>query len=168
MPHLLPEVGYQRRWRVFWSGHVVTLAGNVVIVVLAVALIAYAIRSNRYRLRWEKPLREEIRDRPATSRWRVELQEPRGAVFLSVHGDVFEVAQKIPVLDFVNGTDYSYWAPDTTVEMVHGFLHDWIEIRGLPGTGAVPIRIGRRKTNPHLWDVLLSAGAHPIGPPPER
>jgi hypothetical protein len=147
---------------------VVTLAGNVVIVVLALALLAYAMRSNLYRLRWEKPLREEIRARPATSRWKVEMQELRGPVFLSVHGDVFEVSQKIPVLDFVNGTDYCYWAPDTTVETVHGFLHDWIEIRGLPGTGAVPIRIGQRKTNPQLWDVLVSAGAHPIGPPPER
>jgi hypothetical protein len=45
-------------------------------------------------------------------------------------------------------------------------LHAWIEICGQPGSGAVRIRIRRRQMNRQLWDVLVSSGAHPIGPPP--
>jgi len=146
----------------------VTLVGNALIVLVFVAVMGYAVRSNWHRLRWERPLREGMRARPATFRAQVELQDVSGLVSLSVHGDAFEVAQRFPVIGFLNGTDYCYQAPDTTLETVHGWLHDWIEIRGLPGTGAEPIRIGRRKMNRLLWDVLVNAGAHPIGPPPER
>jgi hypothetical protein len=121
-----------------------------------------------HRVRWERPLRQAIRGRPVTFRAQVELQDERGAVSLSVHGDAFEVVQGFPVIGFLNGTDYCYRGPDTTLEATHGWRHDWIEIRGLPGTGAAPIRIGRRKMNRQLWDVLVGAGAHPIGPPPER
>ena len=85
-------------------------------------------------------LREGMRARPATFRAEVELQDVRGPVSLSVHGDAFEVAQGLPVIGFLNGTDYCYRAPDTTLETAHGRLHDWIEIRGLPGTG--PSRYG--------------------------
>jgi hypothetical protein len=146
----------------------VTLAGNIVIVLVAIASIGYAVRGNLHRLRWEKPLREEMQARPATFRWKVEMPGYRGLVSLSVHGDAFEIVDKTPVIGFFNGIDYCYRARDTTVETVHGFLHDWIEIRGVPGTGAAPIRIGRRKINRQLWDVLVGAGAQPIGPPPQR
>ena len=105
---------------------------------------------------------------PATFQAYVEMPLLRGPVHLSVHGDAFEVAQRFPVIGFVNGSDYCYRAQDTTVETAHGRLRDWIEICGLPGTGAEPIRIGRRNMNRQLWDVLVSAGAHPIGPPPAR
>jgi hypothetical protein len=146
----------------------VTLVGNVLLGLVVVAAVGYGIRSNLYRLRWEKPLREAMRARPVTFQAQVELQDERGLFSLTVHGDAFEVVQGFPVIGFLNGTDYCYRAPDTTLEITHGWLHDWIAIRGLPGTGAEPVRIGKRKMNRQIWDVLVSAGAHPIGPPPAR
>lgn len=146
----------------------VTLVGNVVIVIVAIAIVGYTVRSNLHRLRWEKPLRDEMLASPATFRTEVEVQDLRGPISLSVHGDAFQVTQRVPLIRFVNGTDYCYRARDTTLETAHGRLHDWIEIRGLPGTGAEPIRIGRRKNNRLIWDALVRAGADPIGPPPER
>jgi hypothetical protein len=124
----------------------VTLAGNVVIVLLAIALIGYGIRSNLHRLRREKPLREEMRTRPATFQAQIGMRSLRGPVSLSVHGDILKIAQQIPVIGFVNGSDYSYRAQDTTLETVHGRLHDWIEICVLPGTGAEPVQIGRARS----------------------
>jgi hypothetical protein len=117
---------------------------------------------------WEEPLRREMRTRPVTFQAVVALQTVRGPVHLSVHGDAFEVVQRVPVIGFLNGTDYCYRAPDTLIETARGWPHDWITIRGQPGTGAAPIRIGQRKMNRQIWDVLVSAGAHPVGPPPAR
>jgi hypothetical protein len=132
-----------------------------------VALAAgYMVLSERSRRHWENPLRNEMRARPATFRAWTPMQAYRGPVRLSVHGDMFEVADKFPVIGYLNGKDYCYRAPDTTVEMAYEGRRDWIEIHGLPGTGAEPIRIGSRNVNRQLWDVLVSAGAHPIGPPP--
>ncbi len=145
-----------------------TLVGIVVIVLLSVTWTGYVTLGNARSLRGEKPLREEIRARPATFRGRVEMRNLRGPVSLSVHGDAFEVAQKVPVIGFLNGSYYCYRAQDVTIETAHGFRYDWIKIRGLPGTGSRPVQIGHSKMNRVLWDVLASAGAHPIGPPPER
>lgn len=145
----------------------VTLAFTVVFVLLVVTGVGHAIHWDIRSLRAPNPLREEIREkiraRPETFRAEVERRDWRGPVSLSVHGDVFEVAQKLPVIGFLN----CYRAQDSTVETVSGWLHDWIEICGRPGTGAEPIQIGHRRTNRLLWDVLVSAGAHPIGPPPQ-
>jgi hypothetical protein len=141
---------------------------NVAVALVVVALIAgYVVFSELPRRRWERPLREEMRARPVTFQASVAVDSSRGPFYLSVHGDAFEVATVFPPFRLLNGEDYCYRAQDTTVEMVHGVLHDWIEICGQPGSGAVPIRIGRRKMNRQLWGVLVSAGAHPIGPPPE-
>ena len=123
---------------------------------------------------WEEPLRKELQARPLTFRARVDVKvgavDPMGSksglFSLSMHGDAFRVADEVPLLRFLNGQDYCYRAQDTTVQMVRGVLHDWIEICALPGTGAMRIRIGRRKMNRQLWDVLVSAGAEPIGSPP--
>jgi hypothetical protein len=123
---------------------------------------------------WEEALRKELRARPLTFRARVDVKagavdpmESKSGLFsLSVHGDAFEVSDAFPLFRFLNGQDYCYRAKDTTVEMVRGALHDWIEICPLPGTGAIRIRIGRRTMNRPLWDVLVSAGAQPIGSPP--
>jgi|HubBroStandDraft_4_1064222.scaffolds.fasta_scaffold1393812_1 hypothetical protein len=146
-----------------------TLVGNVVVVLVALVFVAYAVRGNWYRMRWEKPLRQEMRARSATFRAQVELRDLHGPVSFSLHGDAFEVAQRFPpVIGFINGIDYCYRAPETTLEASHGFLHDWIMIQGMPGTGAEPIAIGHRKINRLIWDALVDAGAHPIGPPPER
>jgi hypothetical protein len=152
-----------------------TVAVTVVIVLLAIGVIGYGIRGNVIRQHWEKPLRDEMRARPATFRAQVAMRfldgppPVRGPFSLSVHGDAFEVAQRVPVIGFLNGSDYCYRAQDSTVETVHGVLHDWIEICGLPGTGAEPIQIsGGGQKSRLLWDVLVSAGAHPIGPPPTR
>jgi hypothetical protein len=146
----------------------VTLVGTAVVVLVVAGWVGYEVRWNVRSLRLEKPLREEIRARPATFRLQVEVKDLRGGACLSVHGDAFEVAQKFPVIGFLNGTDYCYRARDTTVEAAHGLLHDWIMLRGMPGTGARALEIGHRKVNSLLWDALVSAGAHPLGPPPQR
>jgi hypothetical protein len=123
---------------------------------------------------WEEPLRKELQARPLTFRASVDVKvgavdpmESKSGLFsLSVHGDAFEVSDAVPLFRFLNGDGYCYRAEDTTVEMVGGVLHDWIEVCALPGTGAIRIRIGRRKMNRQLWDALVTAGAQPIGLPP--
>jgi hypothetical protein len=123
---------------------------------------------------WEARLRKEMRALPLTFRAGVvvkagavdPMQSIGGQLNLSVYGDAFEVSHPLPLLGFLNGVYYCYRAQNTTVEMVHGVRHDWIEICGLPGSGAVRIRIRRKNMNGQLWDVLVSAGAHPIGSPP--
>jgi hypothetical protein len=152
-----------------------TVAASFAVAIVVIALVAgYAMLSQLPRWRWEEPLRKEMRARPVTFQASVAvkvgavdpMESQRGPFYVSVHGDAFEVATLFPPFRFLDGQDYCYRAQETTVEMVHGVLHDWIEIRGQPGSGAVPIRIGRRMMNRQLWDVLVSAGAHPIGPPP--
>jgi hypothetical protein len=152
-----------------------TAALNVAVIIAVITLVVgYAVLKELPRRRWEDPLRKEMRAQPLTFQAAVDLkigavdpmQSERGPVNLRVHVDTFEVASAIPIYRFVNGADFCYRAQDTTVEMVHAVLHDWIEICGQPGTGAVRIRIGRRKMTRRLWDALVSAGAHPTGPPP--
>jgi len=151
-----------------------TAAVNVAVILAVIAVVlGYAVLQQWPRRRWEEPLRNEMREQPVTFQSGVDFKEDsmsaeRGPVNLIVHGDTFEVTSQVPAFRFLNGTDYCYHAPDTTVEMVRGVLRDWIEICGQPGTGAVPVKIGRRKDNRQLWDVLVRAGAHPIGPPPAR
>jgi hypothetical protein len=152
-----------------------TAAVNFAVILAVIALVVgYAVLRELPRRRWEEPLRKEMRARPVTFQAGVDvkvgavdpMESQRGPLYLSVHGDAFEVSHALPIFGFLNGQNYCYRAQDTTVEMVPGVLHDWIEICGLPGSGAVRIRIGRRKMNRQLWDVLVNAGAHPIGPPP--
>jgi hypothetical protein len=69
-----------------------TLVGNVVVVLVALVFVAYAVCGNWYRMRWEKPLRQEMRARSATFRAQVEQQDLHGPVSFSVHGGAFEVA----------------------------------------------------------------------------
>jgi hypothetical protein len=60
----------------------VTLAGNVVIVIVAIACVGYAVRGNWHRLRWEKPLRDEMQASPgrAGQRGRAADRSASGAV----------------------------------------------------------------------------------------
>ena len=146
---------------------------GVVVLALVFGSFAFVAWSRR---RGEKPLRKEIRARPVTLRVRVEvLAAPfgktmlaqGGPLFLDMHGDAFQVSHPFPLAWFPFGQDYCYRAQDTTVEMVRDRYHsDWIEINGQPAGSAARIQIRRRKMNRQLWDVLVSAGAHPIGSPP--
>jgi hypothetical protein len=139
----------------------------LVLVFGASALIA------RTRLRREEPLRTEMQARPVTFRSAIDVKvnllglkaHAHGPLYLNVHGDAFQVLHLFWLARFVFGQDYCYRSQDTTIETVPGVLHDWIEISG---QSAARIWIGRRKMNRQLWDVLVSAGAHPIGPPPRQ
>jgi hypothetical protein len=146
-------------------------AGRVIVARTAGwASVLLALTRRRPR---EVPLRKELRARPLTFQASVDvkvgavdpMESKSGLFYLSVHGDAFEVSDAVPLFRFLNGQDYCYRARDTTVEMIGGVLHDWIEICALPGTGAIR-RIGRRKMNRQLWDALISAGSQPIGSPP--
>ena len=163
----------------------VWLAGNpgpppspaaVAFVLVAIAVVfggsAFIAWSRRRR---EEPLREEMQARPVTFRARVDVKaanfgttmlSQRGPLYLDMHGDAFEVSHPFVLARLVFGQDYCYRAQDATVEIVRGALHDWIEICPQPVSSGARIQIGRRKMNRQLWDVLVSAGAHPIGPPP--
>jgi hypothetical protein len=146
----------------------------IVVFAVIVLSVVHSVRSASPRLHQEEPLRTEMQARPLTFRSWVNVKEgavdpmisQRGPLYLEVRGDAFEVSHSLPAFRSLNGQDYCYLAQDTTVEMVRGVLHDWIEICGLPGSGAARIRIGRRKMNRQLWDALVSAGAQPIGSPP--
>jgi hypothetical protein len=128
------------------------------------------MRSLWSRRRREEPLRKEMQARAVmmvmTFQARV-VTEDRGGLRLTVRGDLFEVSYPFPLARFLFGQDYCYRAEDTTVELVPGLWHDWIEIGGQPGTGLSPMRIGRRKMTRQIWDALVRAGAQPIGPPPQ-
>lgn len=142
---------------------------------LALIFAASAVASGPRRRR-EEPLRKEIQARPVvTFRARVDVRaknflgtmlSQRGPLYLIVCGDAFEVSHPFPLARFVFGQDYCYRAEDTTIKVVPGPRgHDWIEIRG-PIRSAAQIEIGRKDTNRQIWDVLVRAGANPIGPSP--
>jgi hypothetical protein len=133
----------------------------------ALAAVAWARRHH------EAPLRTEIQARPvvtfsASVRAQADtfgmMLAAKGWLNLTVRGDVFEVSHPLPLARFLFGQDYCYRAEDTTVEVSPGLSHDWIEINGQPGSAR--ILIGRRTMNSQIWDALVRAGAHPIGPPP--
>ena len=52
------------------------------------------------------------------------------------------------------------------MKVVAGFRHRWIELDGRPPGTAALIWIRHRDLNRQLWNVLTTAGAHPIGAPP--
>jgi hypothetical protein len=112
-------------------------------------------------------LRKEMRARTVmTFEASVDVKDQRGPLYLTVRGDLFEVSHPFPLARSLFGQDYCYRAKDTTVELLPGLWRDWIEIGGQPGTGLSPILIGRRKMTRQIWDALVRAGAHPIGPSP--
>ena len=127
------------------------------------------MRSLWSRRRREEPLREEMQARAvmAVTTFQARVDTDRGGLRLTVRGDLFEVSHPFPLARFLNGLDYCYRAEETTVELVPGSWHDWVEVGGQPGTGLSPMRIGRRKMTRQIWDALVRAGAQPIGPPPQ-
>jgi hypothetical protein len=147
----------------------------LLLTVLALALAASVLVawSRRHR---EGPLLKEIQAWPVTFRARVDVNanvlgtmtSQHGPLYLTVRGDAFEVSHPLPLARLLFGQDYCYRADDTTIEVIPGLLHDWIEISGQPDSSAARIRIGRRNMNRQIWDALVRAGAHPIGssPPP--
>ena len=124
----------------------------------------------------EGPLHNEIQARPVvTFQARVDVRakgilgamlSQRGPLYLIVCGDAFEVSHPFPLARFVFGQDYCYRAEDTTIEVVPGPRHGWMEISGQPIGSAARIWIGRRSMNRQIWDALVRIGAHPIGSSP--
>jgi hypothetical protein len=55
MPYFITCADWSAGMRVVRSGCMVTLVGNVLLGLVVVAAVGYGIRSNLYRLRWEKP-----------------------------------------------------------------------------------------------------------------
>ena len=126
------------------------------------------------RLRVETPLRKEIRARPVDFRASVTgkasilgvMLTARGWLDLTVRGDAFEVSHPFVLARLLFAQDYCFRADDTTVEVIPGLLHDWIEVWGQQAGPTARIRIGRRNVNRAVWEALVRAGAHPIGSPP--
>ena len=90
----------------------------------------------------------------------------RGPLCLVVCGDAFEVSHPFPLARFLFGQEYAYRAGDTTIEVIRGPWHDWIEVQGRSGAPAARIWIRRRNLNGQIWDALVDAGAHPVGSSP--
>jgi hypothetical protein len=139
------------------------------VLVLAVVVIVAQPRRRR-----EEPLRQELGPWPAvTFKAPVSVMDgshglptrQQGSFYLVVRGDVFEVANSFRPGRLL-GQQYCYRAPDTTVRVVAGFRHRWIEIDGRPPRTAALIWIRQPGRNRQLWYALTSAGAHPIGPAP--
>jgi hypothetical protein len=127
------------------------------------------------RQRGEASLRKEMRARPVVDfRARVDVKADmlgimltaRGPLDIVVRGDAFEVSHPFPPARFLFAQEYAYRAGDTTIEVVPGLWHDWIEVQGQPGEPAAWIWIGRRNLNRQIWDALVDAGAHPLGSSP--
>lgn len=155
------------------AGHAGWLAGNpgppsspasvvFTLIFLAVGFATLAVVARRRRHR-EAPLRQQMRARPVTFRASVQVKGESNPLDLIVRGDAFEVSHPFPFARFLFGSEYCYRAEDTTVRVVPGLRHDWIEIDGQPpGTGAW-IQIWQRNMNHEIWDALVRAGAHPLG-----
>ncbi len=144
------------------------------LTILALALAAFAAGA-RPRQHHEAPLRKQMRARPAvTFRAGVDVRASfldmmlpvKGPLYLVVRGDHFEVSHFFPPARFVFGQRYCYRAGDTTIKVVPGLRHDWTEIDGQPAGTATRIWIWRPGMNRQIWNVLIHAGAHPIGPAP--
>jgi hypothetical protein len=144
---------------------------SVAIPVLALAVLAVGARPRQHR---EAPLRKQMRAWPQTFQAGVDVRASflgmmlpaQGRLRLVVRGDAFEVAHYFPLSRFVFGQRYCYRAEDTTIKVVAGLRHDWIEVDGQPSGTAVRIWIRRRDMNRPIWDALTGAGAQPIGPAP--
>ncbi len=145
------------------------------LAILAVAFAAVAV------VAWprqhdEAPLRKQMRVRPVTFRAGVDVRASfldmmlpvTGPLYLVVRGDVFRVSHLLPPARFLFGQQYCYRAEDTTIKVVPGLRHEWIEIDGQPAGTAARIWIWRPSMNRQIWNMLIRAGAHPIGsaPPP--
>ena len=89
----------------------------------------------------------------------------RGWLRLTVRGDLFEVSHPFPLARFLNGLDYCYRAEDTTVELVPGSWHDWIEIGAAAGNRVVPHADRAQEDDPPDLGRASRAGAQPIEPP---
>jgi len=147
----------------------------LLLIFLALTFTARAVASWPRRQR-EGPLRKEIQARPVVTfqaRGDVRAKDflgtvlsQRGPLYLIVCGDAFEVSHPLPLARFMFGQDYCYRGEDTTVQVVPGPRHDWIEVSGQPIGSAAQIWIGRRNMNRQIWDTLVRAGAHPIGSSP--
>jgi hypothetical protein len=59
------------------------------------------------------------------------LMPPKGSFYLVVRGDLFEVSNPFQPARLL-GQQYCYRAQDTTVKVVAGLRHHWIEIDGQP------------------------------------
>lgn len=150
----------------------VLLVPGVAFLALLFAAFAVAASSRRRR---NGPLRQEMRARPTLMfRARVDVKAnilgimvpARGRLDLIVREGAFEVSHPSPLARFLFGQDYCYRAGDTTVQAIPGLLRDWIEIGGQAVDPADRIQVRRRNANRQIWDALISAGAHPIGPSP--
>lgn len=166
------------------GGHVGWFAGNpgpppspasvmFILAILALALAVFVVGA-RPRQHHEAPLRKQMRVRPVTFRARVDVRASfldmmvavRGPLHLVVLGDVFAVSHFFPPSRFLFGQRYCYLAEATTIKVVTGLRHDWIEIDGQQARTAVRTWIWRPGMNRHIWNVLVDAGAHPIGSAP--
>jgi hypothetical protein len=151
------------------SASVVLILAILALTFAAVAVIAWP------RQHHEAPLRRQMRAQPQTFRAGVDVRASylgtmlpvTGPLYLVVRGDLVKVSHFFPPARFLFGQRYTFRAEDTTVKVVTGLRHDWIEIDGQGGTGA-RIWIWRPGMNRRIWNVLIDAGAHPIGlaPPP--
>jgi hypothetical protein len=125
------------------------------------------------RQRREALIRAEMRGRPADYRARVNTRESafglmvvgHGLLNLIVRGDAFEISGRLHSLF---GPEHYYRADDTTIEVVTGLLHNWVEIRGRPGRTAARIWVGRWNMTHHIWHALVRAGTHPAQPGDNR
>jgi hypothetical protein len=119
----------------------------------------------RQRQQREALIRAEMWGRPVDYRARVSvcvsffglMGRRRGLLDLIVRGDAFEISGRF-------GPGHYYRADDTTIEVVTGLLHNWVEIRGRPGRPAARIWVGRWNMTHHIWHALVRAGAHPAQP----
>jgi hypothetical protein len=143
------------------------------LTILAAAFAAIAVVAWRRR-HHGAPLRQQMRARPVTFRAPVDVKanalgmmvSEHGPLDLIMHGDAIEVSHPFPFARFLFGQEYCYRAEDTTIKVVPGSRHDWIEIQGQPTGTATRIQIRRPDMNRQIWDALVRAGAHPIGPAP--
>jgi len=146
---------------------------TLVILALAFAVIAVIAWPRQHH---EAPLRKQMRAWPVTFRAGVDVRASylglmlpvTGPLNLVMRGDAVQVAHFLPPARFLFGQRYCYRAEDTTIKVVTGLRHDWIEIEGQPTGTASRIWIWRPGVNRQIWKVLIRAGVHPIGtaPPP--
>jgi hypothetical protein len=152
-----------------------TTALNVAVILAVITLVVgYAVLKELPRRRWEDPLRKKMRAQPLTFRAAVDLKIGAVDPMQSELGPVNVKSARGHVRGRVCDPDPE--APERDGLLLPRRGHHRRDgqrsaarlDRNLRAAGrrAVRIRIGRRKLKRQLWDALVSAGAHPAGPPP--
>lgn len=147
-----------------------------VLVVVVVGAFAVLFGKIWLKRRQEAPLRREARAQDITFRTRLDNVKERtlqdwstalyGEIYLIVRADAFEISCAISPIRVVLGLEYYFRARETTIEVswLPGIpKRDWIIVTSRQLGKEVRLAIAQKRNLRDSWNVLVAAGAVPVG-----